>query len=114
MPQSYPQISTQVLWMGMARTCGKAHSARKQLKSSYPGAHVNSPTTDSRAMTTTNKCHRCGATSYKPVIKRDDSGTMKPSGEHQCVGCKLVFTDIDAWRSAPAKEEAPIQGQDKA
>ena len=39
---------------------------------------------------------------------------MKPSGEYQCVGCKLVFTDIDTWRNAPAKEEAPIQGQDKA
>jgi hypothetical protein len=65
-------------------------------------------------MTTINKCHRCGATSYKPVIKRDDSGTMKPSGEYQCVGCKLVFMDIATWRSAPAKAGAPIQGQDKA
>ena len=54
------------------------------------------------------------ATSYKPVIKRDENGTMMPSGEHQCVGCKLIFTDIDAWRNAPAKEDAPIQGQDKA
>jgi len=68
----------------------------------------------SRAMTKINKCHRCGATSYKPVIKRDESGTMKPSGEYQCVGCKLVFTDIDTWRNAPAKEDAPIQDTDKA
>jgi hypothetical protein len=51
----------------------------------------------SRAMPKINKCHRCGATSYKPVIKRDENGTMMPSGEHQCVGCKLIFTDIDAW-----------------
>jgi hypothetical protein len=65
-------------------------------------------------MTTINNCHRCGATSYKPVIKRDDSGTMKPSGEYQCVGCKLVFTEIDTWRNAPAKEDAPTQSQDKA
>jgi hypothetical protein len=43
----------------------------------------------SRAMTKINKCHRCGATSYKPVIKRDESGTMMPSGEHQCVGASL-------------------------
>jgi len=68
----------------------------------------------SRVMTKINKCHRCGATSYKPVIKRHENGTMMPSGEHQCVGCKLIFTDIDAWRNAPAKEDAPIQGQDKA
>jgi hypothetical protein len=51
-----------------------------------------------------NKCHRCGATSYKPVIKRDESGTMTHSGELQCVGCKLVFTDIDSWRFGPAAE----------
>jgi hypothetical protein len=51
-----------------------------------------------------NKCHRCGATSYKPVIKRDENGTLKPSGEHQCVGCKLIFTEIDEWRIGPAPE----------
>jgi len=55
-------------------------------------------------MTQINKCHRCGATSYKPVIKRDESGTMKPSGEHQCVGCKLIFTDIDQWRIGQSPE----------
>jgi hypothetical protein len=59
----------------------------------------------SRAMTKINKCHRCGATSYKPVIKRDENGTMMPSGEHQCVGCKLIFTDIDAWRIGPVELE---------
>lgn len=50
------------------------------------------------AMTPVNKCHHCGATSYKPVIKRDEAGTMKPSGQYQCVGCKLTFTDIDTWK----------------
>jgi hypothetical protein len=65
-------------------------------------------------MTKTNKCHRCGATSYKPVIKRDVDGAMSPSGEYQCVGCKLVFTDINTWRNASAKVDAPIQGQDEA
>jgi hypothetical protein len=54
-----------------------------------------------KAMTPVNKCHRCGATSYKPVIKRDEAGTMKPSGEFQCVGCKLLFTDIDTWKNGP-------------
>jgi hypothetical protein len=59
----------------------------------------------SRAMTKTNKCRRCGATSYKPVIKRDVNGTMNPSGESQCVGCKLIFTEIDEWRVGPVSAE---------
>jgi len=68
----------------------------------------------SRVMTKINKCHRCGATSYKTVIKRDENGTMMPSGEHQCVGCGLVFTDIDEWRTAPIqKEEIQTEGQDR-
>jgi hypothetical protein len=62
----------------------------------------------SRAMMTKiNKCHRCGATSYKPVIKRDENGTMMPSGEHQCVGCGLVFSDIDEWRTGPVQKDEP-------
>jgi hypothetical protein len=69
-------------------------------------------------MTKTNKCHRCGAASYKPVIKRDESGTMKPSGESQCVGCNLIFTEIDEWRVVPAADEGAQaqvreQGTDK-
>jgi hypothetical protein len=67
---------------------------------------------DSRAMTQINKCHRCSATSYKPVIKRDDRGTMNASGEYQCVGCDLVFRNIDEWRNAPAVTEGgPTQDQ---
>ncbi len=67
-----------------------------------------------RAMTKTNKCHRCGAASYKPVIKRDEDGAMNPSGESQCVGCKLIFTEIDEWRVGPvAKEGAQAQRQDQ-
>jgi hypothetical protein len=61
----------------------------------------------SRAMTKINKCHRCGATSYKPVIKRDVDGAMNPSGENQCVGCKLIFMDIDEWRIGPAAIDNP-------
>ncbi len=86
MHQTYPQLSAQLLWMG-----------EKMLK------------TVPSSMTQTNKCHRCGATSYKPVIKRDESGTMKPSGEHQCVACKLVFSNIDEWRNGPAaKDDTPV------
>ena len=50
------------------------------------------------AMSPVNRCHQCGATSYKPVIKRDETGTMRPSGEYKCVGCQLTFTDIEAWK----------------
>jgi hypothetical protein len=65
-------------------------------------------------MTQINKCHRCGATSYKAVIKRDDSGNMKPSGEHECVGCKLIFTDIDEWRGVlDAKDDESNTDQDR-
>jgi hypothetical protein len=67
-----------------------------------------------RAMIKTNKCHRCGAASYKPVIKRDEDGAMNPSGESQCVGCNLIFTEIDEWRVGPAaKKGAPAQSQDQ-
>jgi len=48
------------------------------------------------------------------VIKRNENGTMMPSGEHQCVGCKMVFTDIDAWRTSTAeKQEIQTEGQDR-
>jgi ribosomal protein L40E len=47
-----------------------------------------------------NACRRCGATAYKPVIARDASGAMTPSGAYRCVRCKVEFTSIDQWRSA--------------
>jgi hypothetical protein len=69
-------------------------------------------------MTKTNKCHRCGATSYKALIKRDGNGAMNPSGENQCVGCKLIFTEIDEWRVGPAAKvgeeaQSPDQSPNK-
>jgi hypothetical protein len=50
-----------------------------------------------------NCCRTCGATSYKPVIKRDGSGKMCSSGQYQCVGCRLVFKSIDEWRVGVAE-----------
>ncbi len=48
------------------------------------------------------------------MIKRDEDGAMNPSGESQCVGCKLIFTEIDEWRVGPvAKEGAQAQRQDQ-
>ena len=46
-----------------------------------------------------NACRHCGSTAYCPVIARDESGAMKPSGIYRCVGCKLEFQNIDAWRA---------------
>ncbi|MFZ4539984.1 hypothetical protein [Propionivibrio sp.] len=45
-----------------------------------------------------NRCRSCGATSYKPIISRDEKGGMRPSGQYRCVGCNLVFKAIDEWR----------------
>jgi hypothetical protein len=45
-----------------------------------------------------NSCHRCGATAYKTLIARDETGAMRPSGQYQCVQCKQVFRDVKEWR----------------
>jgi hypothetical protein len=58
-------------------------------------------------MNPTNRCRTCGATSYKPVIKRDGSGKMCSSGHYQCVGCRLVFKSIDEWRIGSAAQGQP-------
>jgi len=50
-------------------------------------------------MVAMNKCVQCGSTSYKPIIKRDDQGVMRPSGEFRCTGCSLIFKNIDEWRA---------------
>ena len=47
-----------------------------------------------------NACRRCGSTAYRPVIARDDSGAMTPSGIYRCVGCKLELQNIDEWRAS--------------
>jgi hypothetical protein len=60
-------------------------------------------------MTPMNACRHCGATSYRPVIARDDAGVMRPTGRHQCCGCRLVFDDLRDWRRAPAPAQAQAQ-----
>lgn len=54
-------------------------------------------------MTSMNKCHRCGTTSYKPVIKRDGKGAMTQSGMYQCTGCRLEFATTYEWRTGVSK-----------
>jgi hypothetical protein len=48
----------------------------------------------------------CGATSYRAVIARDDSGAMRASGLFQCSSCSVVFADPKAWRNG-GKDEMP-------
>ena len=59
-----------------------------------------------------NSCHRCGATAYKTLIARDDSGAMRPSGQYQCVRCKQVFRDVREWRDGVALCEWPHHGHE--
>lgn len=49
--------------------------------------------------TPVNACRLCGATAYRPVIARDASGAMKPTGRYRCVGCKLEFEHVKQWRT---------------
>jgi len=59
-------------------------------------------------MKSINKCHHCGATSYKPVIKRDEQGAMNRSGLYRCTGCGLEFKTIDEWRKGGASQITPV------
>ncbi len=43
-------------------------------------------------------CRNCGATSYRPVIDRDASGAIRPTGMFHCSGCSVVFKDTVEWR----------------
>jgi DNA-directed RNA polymerase subunit RPC12/RpoP len=43
------------------------------------------------------KCHRCGATSYQPVIGRDAHGALMPTGQFRCTGCRATFSDLREW-----------------
>lgn len=45
-----------------------------------------------------NCCRMCGATSYRRVVARDETGAMKSTGLYQCSGCSVVFADPKAWR----------------
>ncbi|HSV54146.1 MAG TPA: hypothetical protein VLJ57_18655, partial [Burkholderiaceae bacterium] len=43
------------------------------------------------------KCRRCGTTSYQPVIARDASGALMPTGMYRCTGCRVTFSDLREW-----------------
>ena len=43
------------------------------------------------------KCGRCGTTSYQPVIGRDGTGALRPTGQYRCTGCKMTFSEFREW-----------------
>lgn len=43
-------------------------------------------------------CHMCGATNYRRVIARDESGALRQTALYQCSGCNVVFADAKTWR----------------
>ena len=51
-------------------------------------------------------CRMCGATSYRRVIDRDDTGALRPTTPFHCSGCSVVFMDPKAWRDGEG-EPAP-------
>jgi hypothetical protein len=50
-----------------------------------------------------NRCRMCGASSYRPVIDRDASGALRPTGLYRCSGCSVVFADPAAWRDGDSQ-----------
>ncbi|SDP55483.1 hypothetical protein SAMN05216303_10595 [Rhodoferax sp. OV413] len=52
------------------------------------------------------KCGRCGATSYQPVIGRDATGALMPTGVYRCTGCRVTFTDARDWWGHPGASTA--------
>lgn len=82
---------------------GRVLSSRPMLETSSKvsrvlQAHSASESSPPRQPRVRNSCFHCGATSYRTVVERDQTGTMRPSGRYQCVQCRRVFTDIHQWR----------------
>ena len=57
----------------------------------------------------TNSCHSCGATAYRTVLARHERGAIQPTGQYQCVQCKLQFTDIREWREGSVTGQTLLQ-----
>ena len=43
------------------------------------------------------KCRVCGTTTYQRVVGRAANGTLEPTGEYRCTGCRNVFASLRAW-----------------
>jgi hypothetical protein len=49
----------------------------------------------------------CGASSYRRMIDRDETGSLRPTGSFRCSGCRVVFLDTKAWRDGVAETVLP-------
>jgi hypothetical protein len=67
---------------------------------------IGIPAMTTRSRRPPNSCRRCGSTSYRPVIARDEHGALKPNGVFTCTGCELQFLNINDWR-LDASEQQP-------
>lgn len=54
-----------------------------------------------------HRCGKCGATSYRRVVARDEHGSMRATDQYLCSGCALVFADPKSWREGDAMELQP-------
>lgn len=45
-----------------------------------------------------NRCGLCSATSYRPLIERDEAGAMSYTDRLVCSGCGREFSDLHTWR----------------
>lgn len=50
-----------------------------------------------------HSCSKCGATSYRRVVARDDQGALRTTDRYQCSGCRVVFSDLKSWRDGEAQ-----------
>lgn len=51
------------------------------------------------------KCRVCGTTTYQRVVGRAANGTLEPTGEYRCTGCRNVFASLRAWWEPPRSSD---------
>ena len=57
------------------------------------------------------RCRLCGATSYRRLVQRGQSGAMTYSGLYGCSGCDLTFADPATWRAESSPANATAEGR---
>ena len=75
----------------LAGACGSRSCCR------YDERRVDWTNTQYHSMSP-KRCRRCGATSYRHVIERDEGGRLTKGRLKQCSGCSEVFAETAAWR----------------
>lgn len=60
------------------------------------------------------KCRNCGAASYQQVMDRAENGSIQPTGQYRCSGCRNIFATIRAWweprRTGPDFQASSLSG----